>query len=109
MVHVRVDAMLIASSWETIFTARNGVSYGNKIIADLHVANFRATGFSTDIWHVYRPGSNFSRGTENVTGTAFDFAFSPCVICSGAVSNAFVLPRKKLTLATMNWVAFVFG
>ena len=51
-------------------------------------------------WHVYLPGCSLAMGTLNLTGSAFDFAFRPSVIRSGAVSNAFTLPRMKLTVAT---------
>ena len=62
-------------------------------MGDRQTANFCSVGFSTFTWQVYLPGCSFPSGTLKLTGTAFDFAFSPVVIFNGAVSNAFTLPR----------------
>ena len=62
-------------------------------MGERQTANFCSDGSSTLTWQVYLPGCSLPSGTLKLTGTAFDFAFSPSVILSGAVSNAFTLPR----------------
>src|SRR5450432_4575788 len=83
--------------------------YGSSAMGARQKANFWLAGSSTLTWQVYLPGCSLAMGTLNLTGRAFDLAFKPSVICRGAVSKAFTLPRKKLTLATMGLVVSASG
>jgi hypothetical protein len=73
---------------------------GIMTIGARHKANFCPAGSKTETWQVYRPGASFASGTLNFTGTALDFGSRPSVICRGAVSEAFTLPRLKLRVGT---------
>ena len=66
---------------------------GSSTIGERQKANFCSEGSSTLTWQVYRPGCSLPSGTLKRIGRALDLGVQPSVICSGAVSNAFTLPR----------------